>query len=115
MKKLFKQIGKKIGIVEENKTEEIMEKRSEIKVTMAQNLKNIGFTDSEVKEVLDILEKSEKDVQEQKDLLIGTNINNDYTDIVMKQIFDEIRGIEIKAAADIRSKIAEIRSRKSKQ
>lgn len=108
----FRTIGEKLGIIEEDKTAKIKKERSQIVQTMANNLANIGFTEEEINEVLVILEKSEEDVQKQKDLLIGTNINNDDVNSTMKPIFDEIRRLQLKAASDIRQKIAEIKQRK---
>ena len=55
---------------------------------------------------------SVKDIQEQKDLLIGTNINVDDVNLAMKPSFDEIRRLQQKMALDIRTKIAEIKQRK---
>lgn len=111
----LEKLGKKLGIIPENKTEEIMKERSAIKETMAKKLSDIGFTNDEIDEVLAILTKSEADVQKQKDLLIGTNINNPYPNLIMREIFEEIRHIELKAASDIKAKIAEITERKKSQ
>ena len=111
--KIIRKIKKKLGIIPDNQTDEIMEERSKIKKTMAKNLKNIGFNQDEINEVLDILTECEKNVQIKKDELIGTNINNDYTMEIMKKIFDEIRQIELKAASDVKAKIVEINQRKS--
>ena len=108
----LKKIGEKLGIIEEDTTAKINAEREKIKETMKQNLSNIGFTKEEIDEVLNILIESEKEVQKQKDLLIGTNINVDDVNLVMRPIFEEIRRLELKAAADIKVKIAEIKARK---
>lgn len=111
----FKKIGEKLGFVEEeNKTEQIRQEREKIKQTLIDNLKKINFTDAEIEEVLVILTKMEADVQVQKDLLIGTNINNPDPGPVMNEMLGEIRRLEIKAGENIKAKIAEIRARKSK-
>lgn len=109
---IFRKIGEFLGIVEENKTEKIMQERSEIKNTLANNLKNIGFTEDEIEEVLDVITKSEEAIQVQKDLLIGTNINNPDPNIIMREIFDEIRRLQIQTGVDVKAKIAEIKARK---
>ncbi|MBE7705290.1 MAG: hypothetical protein E7Z90_05715 [Cyanobacteria bacterium SIG29] len=111
-KKVFKKVGVSLGLVPDNKTDEIMEERSEIKKTMATNLKAIGFSDSEIEEVLDVITKAETAIQIQKDNLIGTNINTYDPNPAMKEIFDEIRKIQLQSAEDVKSKIAEIKARK---
>lgn len=108
----FRKIGEFLGIVEENKTEKIMNERSEIKNTLANNLKGIGFTEDEIEEVLDVVTKSEEAIQEQKDLLIGTNINNPDPNIIMREIFDEIKRLQLQTGVDVKAKIAEIKARK---
>ena len=109
---IFRKLGEKLGILPENRTEKINEERENQKNIMVTNLLNIGFSENEVKEVMEIIIKAENDVQVQKDLLFGTNINVDDVNLTMKPIFDEIRRIHKQAAADIRAKIAEIRQRK---
>lgn len=110
--KFLKKIGEKLGLIEENRTEKIMEERSSIKENLAVKLKESGFDDYEINEVLDIITKAEADVQKQKDLLIGTNINNLEPNIIMREIFEEIRRIQLKSGEDIKLKIAEIKARK---
>lgn len=108
----FKDLGKALGLVPQNKTEQINKKRSEVKTSMEENLKSIGFTQSEVNEVLNIITIAEEKIQQQKDLLIGTNINNQYVNETMKPIFAEIKRLQLKMADDIRKKITEIKERK---
>ncbi len=108
----FKKLGEKLGLIEEDKTAKINAERSMLKLNLASKLKNINFTEQEINEVLDILTKMEAEVQIQKDLLIGTNINNPDPTIIMKEVLDEIRRLEVKAGEDIKAKIAEIRERK---
>ena len=108
----IKKLGEKLGLIEEDKTEKIHAERSMLKLNLANKLQSINFTEQEINEVLDILTKMEADVQIQKDLLIGTNINNPYPDIIMNEVLDEIRRLEVKAGEDMRAKIAEIKERK---
>ena len=86
--KFIKNIGKMLGIIPENKTEEIREQRNKILDEMARKLTEVGFTKEEIDEVLNIQIESEKKIQEQKDLLIGTNINNPEPAIIMKEIMN---------------------------
>lgn len=110
---IIKKIGKKLGILPDNKTEEINEERSKIKKNMAQSLQSIGFSEDEINEVLSVLTKCEQDVQKVKDEMIGTNINNDFAVEITQEKLNEVRRIELKAADDIRAKIAEIKQRKN--
>ncbi len=108
----FKKVGESLGFLEENKTEKIMQEREKIKNDMIKALSAINFTNDEIKEVTDILDRTQIEIQKHKDSLIGTNINNPHFDITMKEIFDEIRKLEIKAGVDMKAKIAEIKQRK---
>lgn len=109
---IFQKLAEKLGLIQENRTEKINEERENQKNIMVTNLLNIGFSEDDVKEVIEIIVKAERDIQEQKDLLIGTNINVDDVNLAMKPCFDEIRRLQQKMARDIRVKIAEIKQRK---
>ncbi len=109
---IFQKLAEKLGLIQENRTEKINEERENQKNIMVTNLLNIGFSEDDVKEVIEIIVKAEKEIQEQKDLLIGTNINVDDVNLAMKPCFDEIRRLQQKMARDIRVKIAEIKQRK---
>ena len=109
---IFQRLAEKLGIIPENRTKKINEERENQKNIMITNLLNIGFSEEDVKEVIEIIVKAEKDIQEQKDLLIGTNINVDDVNLAMKPSFDEIRRLQQKMALDMRTKIAEIKQRK---
>ena len=109
---IFQKLAEKLGLIQENRTEKINEERENQKNIMVTNLLNIGFSEDDVKEVIEIIVKAEREIQEQKDLLIGTNINVDDVNLAMKPCFDEIRRLQQKMARDIRVKIAEIKQRK---
>ena len=51
-------------------------------------------------------------IQEKKDSLIGTNINNPNVNEDMKKIFQAIRNIQLQMGEDVKEKIAEIKGRK---
>ena len=51
-------------------------------------------------------------IQEKKDALIGTNINNPRVNEDMKTIFQAIRNIQLQMGEDVKEKIAEIKGRK---
>lgn len=111
--KFIKKIGKKLGIIPDNKTDEIMDERSKIKMNMIKSLNSIGFSEDEIQEVLSILTKCEQDVQKIKDEMIGTNINNDFAVEITQQKLNEIRKLELETANNIKNKISEIKQRKS--
>ena len=110
--KFVRKIAKKLGIIKQSTTDEINEERSEITKTLMKNLKGIGFTDDEVEEVVCIIDMAEAKIQEKKDSLIGTNINNPNVNEDMKKIFQAIRNIQLQMGEDVKAKIAEIKGRK---
>lgn len=72
----FKKNEQKSGLINQtSKTEEIMEKREDIKLELATKLHNAGFPDDEVEYIIQIIRTAESDIQKIKDGLIGTNIN----------------------------------------
>ena len=91
----------------------IEEDREKIKETMAANLKKLNFTNMEINEVMELIAVAETKIQILKDSLIGSNINNDDPTPQMKQVHDEIMAIQQQLAADIKSKVAQIRERKA--
>lgn len=77
---VFEKIGKKFGLIDENKkskTEEIMDERNNIKLNLAVKLYQNGASDDEIEEVLSIIQSAEDDINTIKQSLIGTNINPD--------------------------------------
>ncbi len=90
---LFNEIGKKFGLIKEeekSKTEQIMEKRDNIKLNLAVKLYQQGFSDDEIETVLSVIESAENDIQQIKDSLIGTNINPKAGEDPMKPLSDGI-------------------------
>lgn len=109
----LKKLGQKLGIVEEeSKTEKLRKERDGIKKTLADNLKLLNFTENEIDEVIAVIEKAEEEIQKRKDELIGTNINNPNPNEIMKEIFQEIRDLEMQMGLDVKAKISEIKIRK---
>ena len=109
----LKKLGQKLGIVEEeSKTEKLRKEREGIKKTLADNLKLLNFTEDEIDEVIAVIEKAEEEIQKRKDELIGTNINNPDPNEIMKEIFQEIRDLEMQMGLDVKAKISEIKIRK---
>lgn len=73
----FKKIREKVGLEkkEKSKTEQMQEKRKNLKMTVAVKLYEKGCSDEEIEQVLSIIESAENDIQMIKNSLIGTNIN----------------------------------------
>jgi|GEM_PF-1429064 len=97
------------------KTREITQERKNILKQMTTSLKTLGFTDDEINEVLDIINKAQDDVAYIKEELEGTNLNVEAEEAVYitRKKTGDIRAKNEKMAADIRAKISEIMTRKS--
>ncbi len=118
----FKKLGEKFSgnslenssfFSQENRTEEINSQRNRQKQALIANLQRLQFTPEEINEVTVILDKCEQMVQIIKDDLIGTNINNIHAHQVLDEKLQKMRQYELKAAEDIKAKVAEIIKRKS--
>lgn len=94
------------------KTEQIMSQREDLKNQIADNLKKIGFTTMEVTEVLNVIEEVYSNIEKAKLKLIGSNINNQDPNIIMKAVFDEIHQYQKELPVKIKEKIQEIKLRK---
>ena len=91
---MFQKIKEKLGLVkkeEKTKTEEIMEERNELKITISTKLYNAGCSDEEVEEVLAIIQSAEDDIHRIKVGLVGTNINPQGDP--MKPLYDGVEAI----------------------
>ena len=97
---------------EKSKTDILNDVRAQMKKTMRENLKKIGFTKEEIKEVIDIIKDTEEAIQLKKDALVGSNINNDHVIEDMQKVLYDIRQMELKMAENIKAKIKEIKERK---
>ena len=60
---------------EKSKTEQINEQRNNIKLDIAVKLYKKGYSDEDVENIIEIIEQAERDIQEIKSSLNGTNIN----------------------------------------
>lgn len=98
---------------EKTKTEKIKEDRNKTKKILDDNLKKIGFTDLEIKEVLDIITITEANIQIQKDSLVGIDINNSNPSLIMEKVTNEIKELQQQMAVDIKKKVQEIQKRKA--
>ena len=109
---IIDKLAKLFGFKKKTKTDEIIEERANLKVKIAQSLKNNGFRASEINEVMEILKNSEEEIQIIKDSLIGSNINNPDVVATTENALKRIRKIELETAGEMREKIAEIQAKK---
>lgn len=107
---ILEKIAKKFKLVpEKTTTEQILEKRGDLKIQIAVSLYNKGFSDDEIKTVLGIIIDAEEKIQQIKDSLEGTNINPDETKDPMQPIIDgrkKIQEISLKMNEEIRDTIS---------
>jgi len=99
---------------EKDNTQKILQNREKIKKQMEHKLRQLKFSDDEIDEVLDIIDMAEAKIEKIKVSLNGTNINTDDPTPRMKMALDEIKILQTKMALDIRTKINEILSYKTK-
>ena len=100
---------------EKTKTEEILEKRNDLKLEISAKLYAIGFSDEEVEQVLTIIKNAEYDIQRIKDSLIGTNINPvGDPGAPLKDGIEKIRKIQTQMQKEINETIASISKTKNK-
>ena len=107
---IFNKVAKKFGLVDEKtSTEKIMDERNKIKLNLAVKLCEAGFSDDEVASVLGIIDSAEKDIQEIKDSLIGTNINPQGDPMQpLSSGVDRIRARQLQMQQEIQEAIAKI-------
>ena len=110
---IIDKLAKLFGFKKKTKTDEIIEERANLKVKIAQNLRNQGFGAGEINEVLNILKECEEEIQIIKDSMIGTNINNDNVVEDTQNALNRIRKLELQAGVDMRNKILEIQAKKN--
>lgn len=95
------------------KTDKINEDRVKVKQNLSEGLKKIGLTKMEIKEVLNIVDATETEIQDLKNSLLGKNINNPDAMAVLEKTKVEIRTLQEQMALDIKKKVQEIQKRKS--
>ncbi len=96
----------------DDKTLQIAKEREQIKQKMAQKLKDIKFTDDEIKSVIQIIDSTEGKIEALKSSLIGTNINTDDPTPAMAHVLVQIKQLEIDMAENIKKRIAQIQATK---
>ena len=97
---------------EEPTTFESTENRSNLKNQLALQLMQCGFTQLEVREVLDVITLAEADIKVAEDSLAHVNINNPDPTRSMHAAIEQIRQYKKEAAYNVRKKIMEIIARK---
>ncbi|HBH18107.1 MAG TPA: hypothetical protein DDX14_04070 [Cyanobacteria bacterium UBA9579] len=92
--------------------EDICEERNSIKIEIMQSLKEINFTDLEIKEVLIIVDNTEKKIETYKAKLVGSNIGMESPVPLMEYIQGQINKATEQMQIDLRNKVQEIMARK---
>lgn len=95
-----------------NVTFEATPQRGKLKTQIKLNLMRCGFTNMEVKEVLDVIALSEADIKIAEDSLKNININNPDPTRAMHAALEDIRRYKKEMAYNVRKKIFEIMARK---
>ena len=104
---------KEIFFPEKRGDEIIQEERSKIKNDISKNFKDqLGFTELEIKEILDIVTVAEFEIEEIKRGLANVNYNNPNTEEDVEKATRIINEISQKMAQDIQHKAKEIMERK---
>ena len=101
-----------MALQEEPTTFEATENRSNLKNQLALQLMQCGFTQLEVREVLDVITLAEADIKVAEDSLAHVNINNPDPTRSMHAAIEQIRQYKKEAAYNVRKKIMEIIARK---
>lgn len=86
--------------------------RGMLKQQLSLNLRQCGFSEMEVKEVIDVIELAEADIQIAEDSLRHVNINNPDPTRAMHAALEDIRRYQKELAYNVRKKIFDIMARK---
>lgn len=97
---------------EEDTTFEATANRGNLKNQLALQLMGCGFTQLEVREVLDVIALAEADIKVAEDSLAHVNINNPDPTRSMHAAIEQIRQYKKEAAYNVRKKIMDIIARK---
>ncbi|MFH0703171.1 MAG: hypothetical protein V2B14_06520 [bacterium] len=92
---------------QKNTPNEILSEREKIKKDIKKTLKKLGLNDKEIKETLEIVDKAQNKIETLKKQLIGTNINQDPTEI-QEKIMVQIQQISNQMQIDLKKKVQEI-------
>ncbi|OGI22577.1 MAG: hypothetical protein A2287_10095 [Candidatus Melainabacteria bacterium RIFOXYA12_FULL_32_12] len=110
---LNKFIRKILGKDNESSFEKICEERNSLKSEIRQSLKEINFTDLEIKEVLLIVDNTEKKIDTYKAKLVGSNIGMDSPLPLMEYVQGQIAKATQQMQIDLRNKVQEIIARRN--
>ena len=110
---LFNFFGKSNDAKKEAKKPQSKDAMKErLMATLTKNLTEHNFTKMEIKEVFDIIELAEADIQNLKDSLLQIKMSNPNPTAAVMKIKKEVEFIQQQMAADIKTKIRQIKLRK---
>lgn len=103
----------KLFAKEKDEYQEVIDERNKIKENISNNFKTqLGFTNLEVKELLDLVTLAEAEIEEIKRGLANVNINNPNTEIDVENAVKKINQVSQQMYEDIKTKAAIIMQRK---
>ena len=88
------------------------EMKERLMKTLTENLSAHNFTKMEIKEVFDIVELAEADIQNLKESLLQIKLTSSNPTAAILKIKKEVEFIQQQMAADIKTKIRQIKLRK---
>lgn len=91
--------------------EKICEERANLKHEIAEALKDISFTQMEIKEVLNIVDQTESKISVLKGKLVGSNIGMESPIPLQEHVMDQISKLTDQMYADLKKKVDEIMTR----
>ena len=94
--------------------EQLMDERQQIKSKIQKTLEGIGLMPDEVNEVLNIVDETEKRIEFLKNQLIGSNIDQDPTEI-QKLVFGLIKENREEMTVKMKLKVDEIIAKRNKR
>lgn len=105
---IFEKIARKFKLVEEKSTtEQIMEKRGDLKLNLAVKLYEQGFSDEEIENILQIIISAEDEINGIKKSLVGTNVNQESGEelTLLNEGKAKIKAITLKMNEDLQNAI----------
>ncbi len=100
----------------EEKVVDTAKERKGIRQKIRSDLKHkLKFTNTEIQEIIDIIDRSEREIDFLRNSMIGMNINNDNAEADTIRVTRDIREEGERMALNIKQKTAEILLRKRKQ
>lgn len=109
----FKKLGQALGITTKVEVREINKKHLDTKISIRENLTEIGFSNEEIDEVINIISEYEIKIDKQKAILGIIKESNENKEELINSTFNDIKEMQLKMVNDINKKIDEIKQTKN--